>query len=735
VSLTHVRRATCDVQRAHTCDVRRAHTCDVRRATCYVLGFLVAASALVAQQPAGPFRVERPIVTTGVGPQRLTIDVPLLSRAQPVSRVYPTGQGEWRAEGGLADLRIFDTRGREVPYVLTHASRVPEWARATVLPQAVTKTTSGFEADLGAVRNVDMVRVDGLPPSFLKRVQLEGSGDRQRWTLLAGEGTLFDLPQEGLQQLMLPFATGAFRYLRATWDDTNSGRLPLPSSVSVRIALEPALGRRTLAAAAPFERRPSEPGQSRYRIRLPAAGLPVVAARLDVGPGHVFRLASISEARFASAHASPMVLGRERLARIERDGVTAAALRIRITQPHEIDLDLVIDDGNNPPLDLKGVELELAELPWIYFEAPAGPLVARYGRGPGAKSPVYDLEVVKAGLKLGTVPEARWGEAVDVSTSASVAAPQLPGTGAAIDPSGFRYRRTISAPPGTLAALSLDAAVLAHSRGSAAAFADVRIQEQSGRQVPYLLERRDEPLTVPLSLQSTTPKLAALRSEPGHNRSLYQINLPYAGLPTPRLVLETSERVFERSVQVVVERPPDRRHREPWLDVAAGAEWRHASQEMPAPALVMPLTIVDTSALLVVIDEGDNRPLAVTRAQLLLPSWRVRFFSPPAQTAGEARGGAAAGSPQQLSLLYGHDQMPPPRYDLGLLASVVMGAEAREVEVAPESGSAIPASPVLVTPRMFWIGLGLAVLVLLAVIVKLVVGSSADPSPPPPPSP
>jgi len=172
-------------------------------------------------------------------------------------------------------------------------------------------------------------------------------------------------------------------------------------------------------------------------------------------------------------------------------------------------------------------------------------------------------------------------------------------------------------------------------------------------------------------------------------------------------------------------------HREPWIDVAATASWQHASQDVPAPAAVMPLTIVDTPALLVVIDEGDNRPLAVTRAQLLLPSWRIRFFS-PAQRGSESRGGGESQS--SLSLLYGHDQMPPPRYDLGLLATAVMGAEAREVEAAPESGAARSDSPVLVTPRMFWIGLGAAVVVLLAVIAKLV-GSSAAPSPPPPPSP
>ena len=37
------------------------------------------------------------------------------------------------------------------------------------------------------------------------------------------EGTLFDLPDESLQQIELRFRPGSYRYFRITWDDTNSG--------------------------------------------------------------------------------------------------------------------------------------------------------------------------------------------------------------------------------------------------------------------------------------------------------------------------------------------------------------------------------------------------------------------------------------------------------------------------------------------------------------------------------
>ncbi len=74
--------------------------------------------------------------------------------------------------------------------------------------------TSGFEIDLGQAIVIDRVRVDGITSPFLKRVRLEGSGDRARWTLLVDEGTLFDLPAERLVQTELAFRPGAYRYVR-----------------------------------------------------------------------------------------------------------------------------------------------------------------------------------------------------------------------------------------------------------------------------------------------------------------------------------------------------------------------------------------------------------------------------------------------------------------------------------------------------------------------------------------
>ena len=73
--------------------------------------------------------------------------------------------------------------------------------------------------------------------------------------------------------------------------------------------------------------------------------------------------------------------------------VSADAMTVRITPPDEPDLDLVFDDGDNPPLDLRGVTAVFAELPWIYFEAQPGTLIARFGNAKA--EPCYDLEAMR----------------------------------------------------------------------------------------------------------------------------------------------------------------------------------------------------------------------------------------------------------------------------------------------------------------------------------------------------
>jgi hypothetical protein len=671
---------------------------------------------LSAQQPpASPaFRFERPIVTDGAGPRRLAIDVPLLVGSAPFravirSRNPQTGAVTVRLSDGLRDLRIYDSTGAEVGYLLVgERPAEPIYTPAVMLPIATVDTpkerTSGFEADLGELMLIDRFRIDGIEPPFLKRLKLEAGGDRQHWTLLVAEGTLFDLPDEKLLQTELRFPAGSYRYLRVTWDDTHSARIPrMPAAAAGQLPVTAPTP--PLTAPLAFERRPSEPGRSRFRIRLPAANLPIAALDLDVGGERLLREASVFQSQLSGMQLSPTLLGHTTLRRVVRDGVTASALRLAIEPPADSQIDLVVDDGDNPPLDLKGVAAVFVELPWIYIEGHGGGLVARYGNAI-LTAPRYDLEAARSQIGIQTVADARWGDARPRAESANAgAAPPLPTVGASLDSGLFKYIRTV--PPGSagLVALGLDAGVLAHSAGMTLGFPDLRVVDGSDRQIPYIVEQASEPLSLDVAVEKlAAPPPVLLPARAG--RTVYRVKYPVAGLPESRLVLSTPARVFERGVSLVEEREPDRqRRRDPGVDTIVAARWIHTDQDRPSTPLTLPVRPLHGSELFVIVDEGDNTPLPIEAARLLLPAYRIRFF----------RDGAA-----RLRIAYGRADLDRPRYDLALLAPQVLGTPAMDVVLDAEQSPADAVTTAgVVSPRLFWGALAIAVIVLLGLVARL----------------
>jgi hypothetical protein len=282
--------------------------------------------------------------------------------------------------------------------------------------------------------------------------------------------------------------------------------------------------------------------------------------------------------------------------------------------------------------------------------------------------------------------------------------------GAPIDVSGFAYqRKVLDGPPG-LVLLPLDAAALAHSQGPLRTFADVRIVDDQDVQVPYVLEQRPARLTMEVQVRKTVPRVREFTTRKGLTpiaRSFYAITLPYENLPQPSLVLETSEAIFLRVLELGVQRSADRRHRDDWFEPVAKASWQHADPRKPASPIEISFQRQPVRELMLVVEEGDNRPLPITGSRLLLPGWQLRFFH--------------TGTP--LRLIYGRNEATEPRYDVAMLAPSEMKGLAREITAGPEAVASGPVA--LVSPRVFWIGLSLAVAALLGLIVRLISSGTA----------
>ena len=159
----------------------------------------------------------------------------------------------------------------------------------------------------------------------------------------------------------------------------------------------------------------------------------------------------------------------------------------------------------------------------------------------------------------------------------------FPAVGAELDPALFPFARPVTGPAG-LAAVTLDAGALAHSRGPAARFADVgcwttrEADAVSGRTAGRTVVGRP---AVAATRRRRLPRI------PGTNRTSIALRREPAvcRLPQPQIVLNTSERVFQRQVRIGAEREPDRRHRDKWFEELGSANWRHADRQTAASAL------------------------------------------------------------------------------------------------------------------------------------------------------
>jgi hypothetical protein len=224
--------------------------------------------------------------------------------------------------------------------------------------------------------------------------------------------------------------------------------------------------------------------------------------------------------------------------------------------------------------------------------------------------------------------------------------------------------------------------------------------------VPYLVERSVTPLVVDVPIGQRRTRVG---HEGGGTISEHPLTLPYAGLPAATLTLDTGARVFTRHVVLGRARGADRSHREPWFQSLAQADWIHGDSVTAASALVLPVTSLDTADLVLRVEEGDNAPLPLASARLMLPGYRLRFYR---------------GAGESLRLAYGRPNLEAPRYDIQLLAADVLGQPATEIRALAEPSERASMTLSNLSPRVFWGVLGIAVVILLGIVVRLVRNAS-----------
>jgi hypothetical protein len=266
--------------------------------------------------------------------------------------------------------------------------------------------------------------------------------------------------------------------------------------------------------------------------------------------------------------------------------------------------------------------------------------------------------------------------------------PSVPALAAGVDRASFRYARPLESSAPGLVVLPLDIDVVARSRN----LDDVRIVNATSHQVPYIVERREQPLKINVAI----PR----RIETERGISRYHLRLPYATLPSgSRIVITTPARVFERTVRLV--RSADERRGREESEIAH-AQWRNHDPETAAAPLLFDTVLYGTAAIDLLVNEGDNAALPISSIEILVPSFALRFEHP---------GGA-------LTLLYGNRSANAPRYDLTLLAPRILKEPAREIRMSRPPATADAESQR--ETKYFWIAVAAAAIVLLLLFARLI---------------
>lgn len=316
-------------------------------------------------------------------------------RAGIVSAEIGVSSPLWnQAQPDLADLRIADETGQEVPYVLWRPEPASAASRVPASLINVGRTTDGSPAatatlDFGgqAPTLTGLVLELGGPSRFMRQVILQGSHDQQAWTELATPDYVYDLSEQGgARSTHLRITHPArFRYVRVLIPDMGFEPLTIVSGTG-ETAAPAALPLQDVYAGKPTLSRVGQDKTSTHIIDLGAAR-PLRELTIAAGVKNYHRAISVEGSEDGNAWRP---LGTGVVYNYDVQGRTGSNPPVRFQECVCRHLRLTIRDGDDKPLPVTGVTLR--GLPaGLLFEARQGAQYWVFAGNPGAERPSYDL--------------------------------------------------------------------------------------------------------------------------------------------------------------------------------------------------------------------------------------------------------------------------------------------------------------------------------------------------------
>jgi len=312
------------------------------------------------------------------------------------------------------DIRIFDEKGKEVPFVILNDERdeIVKQYVLDVLDYEEKKNMAQITVEMPDDReDISIIELNIKGNDFKKSIDLEGSDDRSKWDHIVRD-TIYDFSSKiDLRKTSIEFPESGYKYYRLTLQD-----LQVSTDQSENIKLHYKDLQFSIAGAVPqkmrvdgitgltgngsdrkyeydkqlfngFTQNVTEEGNTEIIVK---AALPASKISFDVSNAYYFRKITIYVSETGEKNTFRPVTSSNIFAfPVSNDVETKNNIEIK-TQIHSY-YKFVVKNGNNPPLQIKGIEFE-----WIrkilFFVAldDSRQYILKFG-DPELKKPVYDL--------------------------------------------------------------------------------------------------------------------------------------------------------------------------------------------------------------------------------------------------------------------------------------------------------------------------------------------------------
>ena len=302
------------------------------------------------------------------------------------------------AREDLADLRLYDGRGREIPYALRIRREFADKRDigASLFNQGIVgSTTSEVSVDLGENPGEhNEVEIQTAGTNFRRQVELEGSDSGKEWSTLTNRAVLFSFESQNkaVDSNRITYPTSRYRFLRVRVlrDELTDDRAPAITGVKVMMAVRAEGELTTWGVPLPSYQFLRNQGAyaSLWIIDL-GARVPCDRLALEIADASFSRSFQIESADDAQ---NVRLIASGELTRHVGENPKPLVIRFDEEQ-HVRKLRLLITDYSNQTLSITSIQASAPQRQLIFElkEAPTQPLRLFFGN-PKVIGPHYDFE-------------------------------------------------------------------------------------------------------------------------------------------------------------------------------------------------------------------------------------------------------------------------------------------------------------------------------------------------------